>query len=301
MCMPAGIHENENKLYDTIGERIMLTHSFQHIPGIGAKKERQFWESGILDWEKFPGTTPLKLSLGKVKTITGYLEQSHQHLCDNHPLFFMDLLPSERQWCIFPEFRSSTAYIDIETTGLSSWDCDITTIALYDGIQVKYYVNGQNLEDFITDINTYRVIVTYNGKTFDVPFIERYFNTRLNHAHIDLRYVLKSLGYSGGLKSCEKAMGLGRGDLDGVDGFFAVLLWQEYQRNRNEKALETLLAYNIEDVVNLETLMVMAYNMKIKDTPFSKIRQQPIPHKPQMPFAPDPATIDRIRRTRYFF
>ena len=50
------------------------------------------------------------------------------------------------------------------------------------------------------------MIVTYNGKTFDVPFIEKYFGIRMNHAHIDLRYVLKSLGYSGGLKMFEQAM-----------------------------------------------------------------------------------------------
>lgn len=43
-------------------------------------------------------------------------------------------------------------------------------------------------------------------------------------------------------------------------GFFAVLLWQEFQQTGNIKALETLLVYNIEDVVNLETLMVLAYN-----------------------------------------
>jgi uncharacterized protein YprB with RNaseH-like and TPR domain len=52
----------------------------------------------------------------------------------------------------------------------------------------------------------------YNGKTFDVPFIEKYFGIRMNHAHIDLRYVLKSLGYAGGLKRCEKALGLDRGE-----------------------------------------------------------------------------------------
>jgi hypothetical protein len=30
-----------------------------------------------------------------------------------------------------------------------------------------------------------------------------------------------------------------------VDGFFAVLLWWDFKRNKNQKALETLLAYNI--------------------------------------------------------
>ncbi|MFO7912984.1 MAG: ribonuclease H-like domain-containing protein [Desulfotignum sp.] len=89
---------------------------------------------------------------------------------------------------------------------------EITTIALYDGESIKYYVQGRNLDAFMDDIEKYSVIVTYNGKTFDVPFIEKYFGIRMNHAHIDLRYVLKSLGYSGGLKRCEKALGLDRKD-----------------------------------------------------------------------------------------
>jgi hypothetical protein len=97
------------------------------------------------------------------------------------------------------------------------------------------------------------------------------------------------------LKCCEKALGLDRGDLDGVDGYFAVFLWHEYQKNNNEKALETLLAYNIEDVVNLETLMVMAYNMKLKDTPFNSTHALPLPRMPEIPFKPDLKTIDRIK------
>jgi len=34
------------------------------------------------------------------------------------------------------------------------------------------YINGQNLNDFLDDIKKYKIIVTYNIKTFDVPFIE---------------------------------------------------------------------------------------------------------------------------------
>lgn len=198
-----------------------------------------------------------------------------------------------------PEFRASVAYLDIETTGLSRWDSEITTIALYDGSTIRYYVQGQNLEDFLHDIKAYSLMVTYNGKTFDIPFIEGYFKTRLTQGHIDLRYVLKSLGYRGGLKSCEKALGLDRGDLDGVDGYFAVLLWRDYQRNRNVKALETLLAYNIEDVVNLETLMVLAYNMKMAQMPFSNQGPLPLPKCPEIPFKADPATLIRIKKQAF--
>jgi len=274
----------------------MLTHSFQHIPGIAAKTERQLWEAGVPDWDGFFKAGPMGLSPHRRESIKAHIEASRRHLAANNPTFFLALLPPDRPRRIFPEFRASMAYLDIETTGLSHWDSEITTIALYDGATIRYYVQGRNLEDFRHDIKAYSILVTYNGKTFDIPFIEGYFKTRLTHGHIDLRYVLKSLGYGGGLKSCEKALGLDRGDLDGVDGYFAVLLWRDYRRNRNEKALETLLAYNIEDVVNLETLMVLAYNMKMEQMPFSNRRPLPLPRCPEIPFKADPATLARIRR-----
>ncbi len=104
---------------------------------------------------------------------------------------------------------------------------------------------------------------------------------------------------AGGLKQCERALGICRGSLDGVDGYFAVLLWYDYLRNGNEKALETLIAYNIEDVVNLEALMVKAYNMKIKNTPFSASHRLSPPDVPKMPFRADPVTVERIRRENF--
>ncbi len=119
--------------------------------------------------------------------------------------------------------------------------------------------------------------------------------TRLDHAHIDLRYVLRSLGYSGGLKSCEHQLGLDRGNLEGVDGFFAVLLWKEFEQTGDRKVLETLLAYNIEDVVNLETLMVMAYNLKLKKTPFEVTHRLGLPDRPELPFTPDTGVVERIK------
>lgn len=272
----------------------MLKNTFIHIPGIGPKTEQRFWDSGIHSWDDFTQNCPISLSQSKMDTVTSYLDESTQHFKSGNPKYFSDLLPSNQHWRFFPEFRNSTVYLDIETTGLESWGNIITTIALYDGDFITYYINGQNLDDFMDDIRKYKVIATYNGKTFDVPFIEKYFGIKLDHAHIDLRYILGSLGYRGGLKSCETQLGIDRGDLTGVDGFFAVLLWHDYKRTGNQKALETLLAYNIQDVLTLENLMVIAYNMKIKDTPFYR-NQLPAPVLPEIPFEVDLETVERIK------
>ena len=229
------------------------------------------------------------------------IEVSKRHLYQDNPGYFSKLLPSNQSWRFFPEFRESTVYLDIETTGLDRYLSDITTIALYNGHEIKTYVQEQNLDNFIEEIYKYKVIVTYNGKSFDIPFIEHYFNIRLDHAQIDLRYVLYSLGLRGGLKSVERQLGMNRGDLSDIDGFFAVLLWDDYQKTGDPKALDTLLAYNIQDTINLENLMVTAYNLKLKDTPFYEthmIADSP----PQVnPYSTDLATVDRIKNSSQYW
>ncbi len=272
----------------------MLKNTFLHIPGIGNKTEQQFWDSGIHSWKDFIQNCPIRLSQSKIDTIIRSLEESRQHIKSNNPNYFSDLLPANLHWRFFPEFRQTTVYLDIETTGLESRQNEITTIALYNGNSITYYVNGYNLDDFLGDIKKYKVIVTYNGKCFDVPFIESYFGIKLDHAHIDLRYILGSLGYKGGLKGCEVQLGIDRGDLKNIDGFFAVLLWYDYRKNGNQKALETLLAYNIQDVLTLENLMIISYNMKIRETPFYRNRL-PEPVLPDIPFDVDMKTVERIK------
>ncbi len=273
----------------------MLKNTFLHIPGIGAITEARLWEAGILNWDNFVEPYPINLSPNRVASLRRCLDESKRHLQSDNPDYFANQLPSNQQWRLFPDFRHSTAYLDIETTGLDGYFNEITVIGLYDGSSISYYVKGQNLDDFRTDIEKYKIFVTYNGKCFDIPFIRNSMRLPMDQAHIDLRYDLSSLGYKGGLKGCETAVGIDRGELAGLDGYDAVLLWNDYQQNGNQKALETLLAYNGQDIVNLEALMVMVYNMKLKDTPFVGIDELPDPVSPNIPFIGDLETIEKIQ------
>ena len=240
----------------------MLKNTFCHVPGIGLVKEKRIWDSGIHSWEDLR-TTDGYGSLGhRTKHLAQLIDRSFEELEKNNPQFFAELLPSNQQWRMFPSFRSSLAYLDIETTGLGFGE-SITTIALYDGRSLFHYVNGHNLDDFKSRIREYDVLVTYNGKCFDVPFIEQYFAVELNHAHIDLRHLLGSLGYSGGLKGCEQI----------------------------ELNCE---ACHIEDVLNLEKLLTIAYNMKLMDTPFCRSHLLESPPDRVNPFRADARTVRRI-------
>jgi uncharacterized protein YprB with RNaseH-like and TPR domain len=276
----------------------MLKNTFLHIPGLGVKSEQRIWSSGIHSWDDLLRESLPRFSPQRTDLLKRGIEESLEQLSGNNPNYFGERLPSSQSWRIFPEFRKSVAYLDIETTGLDAWSNQITTIAFYDGKSVSTYVQGQNLAQFREDIGKYKVIVTYNGKCFDIPFLAASLGVRIPQVHIDLRYLLRSLGYTGGLKGCEKKAGIDRRELEGIDGFFAVLLWNDYQKNKSPESLETLLAYNIQDVVNLETLMVLSYNLKLKETPFAQSHQLGFPSCPEIPFKADLETIERIREGR---
>jgi hypothetical protein len=270
------------------------------MPGVGRKTELSLWDRGIHSWDIFCDRDRCALPFGNRKSdaLRAYLEQSRDGLSCGNPDFFARTLPSQFLWRLFSTFRCCAAYLDIETTGLGGPGDHITTAALYDGNQVFHYIYGDNLDRFPQDLRKYKLLVTYNGSCFDLPFIRNQFGIALDQVHIDLRFLLRSLGYSGGLKGCEKHLGIGRDELDGVDGYFAVLLWEEYRSRRNRKALETLLAYNIADAVNLEILMVKAFNLKLGETPFPEL-SLPLPCPPPSGFRPDPEIIYELRE-RYF-
>jgi uncharacterized protein len=276
----------------------MLRHTFCHLPGIGEKTEQRLWSAGVTSWESALSEGGPGSALARRLDATE-LRESVRHYGAANPAWFAGRLPAAQAWRLFHDFRDSCAYLDIETTGLAD-TCQVTTIALYDGRTVRTYVQGDNLPDFIDDVRAYRLLVTYNGKSFDFPFLERCLPVRLDQAHIDLRYVLRSLGLTGGLKGCERRLGLLRHDgMEEIDGFVAVLLWHEYLRTGRPPTLESLLAYNVQDAVNLETLMVHAYNRKLAllaDVPFADAYRLPLPEAPVNPFRVDPVAVQRVLR-----
>lgn len=269
----------------------MLTSSFCHLPGVGPKTERALWSAGFLTWE-----AALEGNGGAVKASwLPHLRESVARHSGDDIGYFAAKMPTSQHWRMFRDFRDSCAFLDIETTGLSHFTDEITTIVLYDGKTIRHYVNGQNLNAFVQDIKDFRLLVTYNGKCFDVPFIENFFGVKLLQSHIDLRYVLRGLGIAGGQKKCERRLDIRRGQSADIDGFMAVLLWQEYRRTRDQRFLETLLAYNVEDAVNLETLMVLGFNLNVKHTPFTELSLS-VPTPPLSPFRVDPIAMAKVGR-----
>jgi len=236
----------------------MLEHTFIHIAGIGPKTEQTLWYRGIHTWRHFLDHGGIIVSPARDAFIVQELEASLTHKEDAS--FFSERLPSGEMWRTYDAFKNNAVYLDIETTGYYQGADEITVIGIYDGTDVQTFVNGINLDDFETAIARYDLVITFNGSTFDLPFIRSWFpGISLPATHIDLRFLLKKLGYTGGLKRIEKNFGINRGtEIDGIDGFEAVRLWNEYQWG-DKKALKILIEYNNADIINLKPLMEMGY------------------------------------------
>jgi len=236
----------------------LLEQTFIHIPGIGPRTERRIWKSGVYTWQDFLEANSTIIDPSKDRVIRHELERSMRHRDEIR--FFQNRLSSDQMWRLFQDFRDRAVYLDIETSGGFQGIDEITVIGLYDGSSVFTFVNGKNLEEFEIAIASYDLVITFNGSTFDLPFIKRWFpHIHLPPGHIDLRFLLNRLGFKGGLKVIEKNLGISReAGIDGLNGFDAVLLWKAHQWG-DSKALDELIRYNTADIVNLEPLMEMAY------------------------------------------
>ncbi len=237
----------------------MLENTFVHVPGIGAQTEARLWQDGCLDWDRLIASWR-DYSYGHADrtSVLKHIERSKRALESGEHQFFARSLKMVDTWRAFHEFRDSCVYLDIETDGGTA----ITMVGLYDGVDYKCLIKGEDLGNFVDVISQYSMIVSFAGRAFDLPQLQRNFRgLRFDQIHIDLCPVLRQAGIRGGLKRIEKEMGIERdAEIDGLTGMDAVRLWRRYTMLHEESSLDKLIAYNRADVVNLERLAEEAYS-----------------------------------------
>ncbi|RYG85770.1 exonuclease [bacterium] len=239
----------------------MLRSTFLHCPQIGEETERRLWRAGISDWDAaLAPDAPLSLGAADGATFRRVIAESRHALETREHQYFARKLGVREAWRAFQEFRDDAVYLDIETDGGQSGQ-SITTIGMFDRNGTTCLVKGQDLENFRDLISKYAMIVTFYGSGFDLPMLSRRFpDIKFDQIHLDLCPTLKRVGIRGGLKKIERHVGIARGDeTNGLTGWDAVKLWRRYEQYGDERALKTLVAYNLDDVVNLEPLAEIAY------------------------------------------
>ena len=235
-----------------------LENSFVLIPGFGEKTEQKLWKNNITHWDHVEETD--FLTENQRSKALDFLIKARRNLEVNNSVFFGSALGSKRLWRLYRNFEQNACFFDIETTGLDQRKNKVTTVSFYRNGEDVTLIQGQNLtkENLEREIFKSDILVSFNGKRFDQPFLEHNYGMNIKKPHIDLMYPLKRLGYTGGLKKIEKDLDVDR-ELEDIDGREAVRLWKDYERNGNQNALDKLVRYNQYDSRNLKELMEIVH------------------------------------------
>ncbi len=160
------------------------------------------------------------------------------------------------------------AYLDIETCATG----EVSVVGIYrEDRGFMQLVGGRitdlSLCDALEGVDT---ICTFNGDRFDLPILERQMRVdlRARFKSLDLLAECRRAGLKGGLKRLEERFGIAR-TTRGMNGFDALRLWARYQDEADEAALERLLTYNREDVMNLVYLerVVVGVGLELETIP----------------------------------
>ena len=174
------------------------------------------------------------------------------------------------------EHKQQPLFFDIETTGLSAdisaitltgccdMDRNITQWFNEDGFSQK-----QILSDFLAFIKSYDTLITFNGTTFDLPFLtSKIKEFKLNasfdrYEHLDLYQILKPYKNLWGLKNfrqknLEEYLGFHR--TDKLSGKKLIKTYQNYLEKGDTKDKEAVLLHNREDLLGLRNIYsLMSY------------------------------------------
>jgi uncharacterized protein YprB with RNaseH-like and TPR domain len=166
-------------------------------------------------------------------------------------------------------------FMDIETMGLSNVPIiliGVAEIKEHDIVCSQYFLRNYTeessiIEAYLTHLDEDSVHVTFNGKTFDVPFIKNRciynrIDANLDLAHLDLMYFAKNL-WSDDLPNCKlqtierEMFGLEReGDVPGqyIPGYY-----KSYLENDNIGPVVPIIEHNAQDVISLANFLDKMY------------------------------------------
>ncbi len=172
------------------------------------------------------------------------------------------------------EIYKESIFIDIETTGLSRKYSDIISITLivYEDGKYKIYQifcqykvdQGPALKYLKDFLNRKKYIITYNGNSFDIPFLAE--KAEQNNVNLDFDSIIKIDLYNCmkkfknqiktvdlKLKTVEEYFDIGRNDtLSGKD---VLTLYEAYRLEPRKEFSFLILQHNYEDVYNLPFVM----------------------------------------------
>ncbi len=238
----------------------MIKTSFIFLERIRKNKEQSLWSQGIKDWPTFLNTSKIRgIAPAKKAYYNRKIHEAQQALHHDNSAYFTDKLPSTQTWRLYDYFKDDACFLDIE---IDSYD-RINLIGISNYYQTNHFVQTINLTkpQIEQELAKYKLVITFNGASFDLPKIQKQLHLTTTIPHIDLKPLCQKLNLLGGLKEVEKTLNLKRPPhLYGNP----VDLWKAFHASGDKEYLDLLLQYNAQDIENLKAIMEYCYK-KMKE------------------------------------
>jgi len=170
---------------------------------------------------------------------------------------------------------NKTIFLDTETTGLAGGAGTyifLVGVGYFEGDQFcvrQYFMRDYNEERALLSalndlLANFKAVVTYNGKTFDLPLMEsRYIMSGMKMSledpyHFDLLYPARRL-WKRRLESCSlstverEILKVSRGD--DVPGYLIPRIYFKYLRTKDARAIKKVFEHNLQDILSLVALV----------------------------------------------
>jgi uncharacterized protein YprB with RNaseH-like and TPR domain len=221
---------------------------------VGWSTQKKLKDAGFIKWEDIV-SRPHSIPLGQISRDRLLIEtrESLDALDAGNIGYFTRRFSPSEQWRILSAYFPRASFLDIETTGLSFYEARITTAVCYHRGKMYAFVRNENLGDLLSLLDEVDLLISFNGKSFDINFILDEFHIPvLPCPHIDLRWVCYHAGLRKGLKEIEKRCGIRRSaEVQKIDGYEAVMLWNDWITRKRVASRERLVKYCTADVAAL--------------------------------------------------
>jgi len=170
---------------------------------------------------------------------------------------------------------NKTVFLDTETTGLAGGTGTyifLVGVGYFEGDQFcirQYFMRDYNEERALLSalndlLANFKAVVTYNGKTFDLPLMEsRYIMSGMKMSledpyHFDLLYPARRL-WKRRLESCSlttverEILKVSRDD--DVPGYLIPEIYFRYLRTKDARAIKQVFEHNLQDILSLVALV----------------------------------------------
>lgn len=260
---------------ETLGEKRVnecLMNDLKLIKGIGESKERKLKEEGYCSLDDLrehpiysePACDLLKeFEKGDISSVSDWISSRYS---PSHPLnLLLSSLSGTR----------NMLFMDIETLGLKEVPLILIGVAdvSEDGLRINQYLlrdlkeEKAVLDGFLSHQDKDKVYVTFNGRSFDVPFIKsrmRYYGLKekINTQHLDLLHFSRRQ-WKDQLPNCRLQtlenhfFGVER--CDDVPSSRVPEFYLTYRETGNIGPLVPIIEHNREDVVTLARILSLLH------------------------------------------